>query len=164
MTDEFPDFTHDETGISTGDVVVHLRTGSALQVVSRATQPAGEHPETRFDATSEMFDGNPEELVYNCVYLPGGDHISSPSNTYACPESQLLRYPVEDAVDCTGSIQTWLRTAFLSELADGIRRAGNDKLRRKLTSLVEDVYTSEIAEHFEQLIDASDARAEEADR
>ncbi|WP_276258101.1 hypothetical protein [Haloglomus litoreum] len=104
-----------DASLTAGDVVVDLASGQALQVVSVATQPAGEHPQTRSDGTAAMFDAAPEEPVYNCVFLPDGEKISPPTKTYAYPESRLLRYPVERATDGVG-LQTHLRAAMLTQL------------------------------------------------
>lgn len=160
MTDggrDVPEFEYSERGISTGDVVVDLASGKSLQVVGTSTMTVGEHPKTRSDDTAEMFGADPEEPVYSCVFLPDGERVSPPSKTYAYPESRLIRYPVERATEYTGSMQNWLRTAFLNELADGVRRSGNEELRRDLRSLIADVYSEDIADIFEELVETSES-------
>ncbi|WP_254841108.1 hypothetical protein [Natronomonas marina] len=149
---DLPRLEYNDTDISTGDVVVDLASGKSLQVVGKSTQSVGEHRETRSDATAEMFGADADEPVFMCVYLPNGEKVSPPSKTYAYPESRLLRYPVEDATEYAGDIQTWLRTAFLDELADGVARSGNDSMAAELVALVGDVYDEEIAATFEEMI------------
>lgn len=59
-----------DSDINIGDVVVDLARGKSLQVVSVATQPAGEHDRVRSDRTAELFDTDADGLVFNCVFLP----------------------------------------------------------------------------------------------
>jgi len=133
-----------------GDVVVDLARGKALQVVSESAQRAGEHPETRSDRTADLFDVDPEEPVYNCVFLPDGDgSISPPTKTYAYPQSRLLRFPVEEATD-NSSIHHHMRVATLIELAE----SADDRSRGSVFySIVKDAYGGEaartVADHYE---------------
>ena len=118
MTDggiDVPQLVSDEIGV--GDVVVDLATGKSLQVLSTAMQSAGEHPQTRSDDTASMFGAEPDEPVYNCVFLPNGERVSAPSKTYAYPDSRLLRYPVEQAHD-GGDTQSIMRTSVVEELVN----------------------------------------------
>jgi hypothetical protein len=132
-----------------GTVVVDLASGQALQVVSVATQPAGEHPQTRSDPTAEMFDSDADEPVYNCVFLPDGEKVSPPSKTYAYPESRLLRYPVERATDGV-DLQTHLRAAMLTQLCE----AADQSQLRALVDLAEAAFGDDVAELLAQEVDA----------
>lgn len=141
-----------DSSIATGDVVVDLSSGKSLLVVGKSVQTVGEHPATRSDSTAEMFGADLEEPVFDCVFLPDGEKVTPPSKTYAYPESRLLRYPVERATDFEGSVQIWLRTAWLQELADGVVRSGNEEFERQLWHLIADIYNDEVAEDFERMI------------
>lgn len=151
---DIPHFEVADSEISTGDPVVDLASGKSLIVVGKSSKTVGEHPKTRSDNSAEMFGADPEEPVFSCVFLPDGEKVRPPTKTYAYPESRLLRYPIENATDYSGGVQMWLRVAFLEELADGVRRSGNDALRRDLRSLIRNVYSEDIAETFEELIDS----------
>jgi hypothetical protein len=160
---DLPRFEYNDDGISTGDIVVDLSSGKSLQVVGKSEQTVGEHPQTRSDDTAEMFGANPDETVFQCVFLPDGEKITPPTKTYAYPESRLLRYPVERATDHAGGVQMWLRTAFLNELADGVYRSGNDDLRRDLEALITDVYSEDVAGVFSELVETNRVAADGGD-
>lgn len=88
------------TAIESGDVVVDLASGSPMQVVGIASQQAGDHPMVAGDAVGLMFGMDEDDVVYDCVFLPTpGDRLSPPTKTYAYPESRILRYPVENALE-----------------------------------------------------------------
>ena len=142
--------------ISTGDIVVDLSSGKGLQVVGKSSMTVGKHPQTRSDATAEMFDADPDEPVFECVFLPDGEKVSPPTKTYAYPASRLLRYPVENATDHAGGVQIWLRVAFLDEIADAIvdDEAFGFQFEAELRELFGDVYSDDIAHLFEEILES----------
>jgi len=154
MTEDIPRLEAAEGEIGTGAIVVDLASGKGLQVVGKSAKTVGEHGHTRSDATAEMFDAEPDEAVYQCVFLPDGEKVSPPTKTYAYPESRLLRYPVENATEHAGGIQLWLRSAFIDELAEGVSRGVGPELECQLRQLLADVYSADLAETFEELVEA----------
>lgn len=152
----------DADAIQAGDVVVDLASGKALQVVSKSATPAGEHDQTRSDATAEMFDADADEPVFNCVFLPDGERVSPPSKTYAYPESRLLRYPVEDAGDGK-RIQHHLIAAILTDLAEAVAGTPADMADPdpgvQFARLVEDTYGTDLADIVHEYIEASGVTA-----
>ena len=156
MTDDIPRLEAAEGEVCTGAIVVDLASGKALQVVGKSAKTVDEHRQTRSDATAEMFDAEPDEAVYQCVFLPDGEKVSPPTKTYAYPESRLLRYPVENATKHAGGIQLWLRSAFIDELAEGVvdDLSFNRQFREELRALLADVYSPDLAETFEELVEA----------
>jgi|GEM_PF-4032499 len=157
---DLPRFVYDDAAISTGDIVVDLASGKALQVVGKSVQTVGEHPQTRSDDTAEMFGAHSAETVFDCVFLPDGEKVTPPTKTYAYPESRLLRYPVENATEYGGDIQTWLRTAFLDELANAA--AENDRLTAAVSIAVREAYGEDLEATFRELIEAKRDEAEVA--
>jgi len=154
MTDGVPRLEAAEGEICTGAIVVDLASGTALQVVGTSAQTVGEHRQTRSDATAEMFNAEPDEAVYECVFLPDGGKISPPTKTYAYPESRLLRYPVESATEHAGGIQMWLRSAFIDELAEGVAdNPYTDSFEAGLFDLLAYVYSEDLAETFKALVE-----------
>jgi hypothetical protein len=148
---DLPRFVYDDEAISTGDIVVDLASGKALQVVGKSVQTVGEHPQTRSDDTAAMFGAHSAETVFDCVFLPDGEKVTPPTKTYAYPESRLLRYPVENATEYDGDIQTWLRTAFLDELANAA--AENDRLTAAVSKAVREAYGEDLEATFRELIE-----------
>ena len=146
----------DDDEISTGDIVVDLSSGKGLQVIGKSSMTVGEHPQTRSDATAEMFDADPDEPVFECVFLPDGEKVSPPTKTYAYPASRLLRYPVENATDHVGGVQIWLRVAFLNEIADAIvdHEAFGFQFEAELRELFGDAYSDDIAQLFEEILES----------
>ena len=163
MSDELPRLEVSDDAISTGDIVVDLSSGKALQVIGKSVQTVGEHPQTRSDATAEMFDAAPDETVFECVFLPDGEKVSPPTKTYAYPESRLLRYPVEKATAFSGGIQMWLRSAFIDELAEGVvdDLSFDTQFQEELRELLADVYSPDLAATFEELVEAKRREAED---
>ncbi|WP_181693264.1 hypothetical protein [Natronomonas sp. LN261] len=151
---EIPRLEAAEGEICTGAIVVDLSSGKALQVVGKSAKTVGEHRQTRSDATAEMFGAEPDEPVYQCVFLPDGEKLTPPTKTYAYPESRLLRYPVENATEHAGGIQMWLRSAFIDELAEGVAddTSFSFQFEAELRELLTDVYSSDLAATFEELV------------
>lgn len=151
---EIPRLEAAEGEICTGAIVVDLSSGKGLQVVGKSAKTVGEHRQTRSDATAEMFGADPDEAVFECVFLPDGEKVTPPSKTYAYPESRLLWYPVENATEHAGGIQMWLRSAFIDELAEGVSRRVGTELEWQLRDLLADVYSEDLAETFDELVEA----------
>lgn len=151
--DPSPRYEQTDHEIGTGDVVVDLVSGKSLQVVSRSTATAGEHPQTRSDKTAAMFGADEDDAVYNCVFLPDGEDVRPPSETYAYPEGRLLRYPVEQAADGT-PLQTHLKAAFLEDLAE---TAAEQCRLSTLYNIVKEAYTEDLAEYIHEWAQASGA-------
>ena len=68
--EDLPRFEVSDDEISTGDIVADLSSWKALQVVGKSEQTVGEHPKTRSDPSAEMFGAEPDETVYECIFLP----------------------------------------------------------------------------------------------
>ena len=144
--------------ILAGDVVIDLSQGVPLQVVSRSSKTAGEHEYTRGDGVAEMFGADPDEPVYECVFLPtSDDQISPPKRTYSYPESRLIRFPSEAATSLN-RLQTELRSRALRSLVD----AADDDLQESIIALVEDVYDGRTAELLEELAEAGDVGGDDS--
>lgn len=138
--------------IRAGDVVIDLSQGVPLQVVSESTKKAGEHEYVRGDRVAEMFGVDPEEPIYECVFLPSGDdQISPPKRTYSYPESRLIRFPTERATSLD-RLQTELRSRTLRTIVD----EADEDLRTSILELVADVFDERTAELIEELVDAGD--------
>jgi len=149
--DPWPRYQQTDHEIGTADVVVDLVSGKSLQVVSRSSVTAGDHPQLRSDKTGAMFGADENDAVYNCVFLPDGEDVRPPSKTYAYPESRLLRYPVEDADDGT-HLQTHLRAAFLQDLAEA---AGDQARLSTLYNIVKEAYSEDLAEYIHEWAEAA---------
>jgi len=143
-----------ESNIGIGDVVVDLARGKSLQVVSVATQTAGEHKQVRSDPTAEMFGTDADDLVFNCVFLPNQDDgISPPSKTYAYPESRLLRYPVEDATPNERLQREWLSNV-LEQLAVVVTKFDDDRQRQGVFRAVDEAFGEDVVETLEEFAEA----------
>lgn len=143
----------DATEILAGDVVIDLSQGASLQVISESSIPAGEHEHIRSDPVAAMFGTEPDDTVYNCVFLPTpGDRISAPSKTYAYPESRLLRYPVEQA-STLDRLQRELYTNALEVLAVTAAELGPE-YRDHLHTIVEHAFSTEMARILDEFADA----------
>ena len=145
--------------IATGDVVIDLASGSAMQVVSKLSEPAVEHAKVRSDATNQLFGMDDDDAVFNCVFLPeSDDRASPPSKSYAYPESRLLRYPVENATQYE-NIQTELRTLMLEELVDAAYQLDqsasefDDERVQVLLEIVESAYSMDVARTLHEWAD-----------
>ena len=122
--------------ILAGDVAIDLSQGTPLQVVSQSAKTVDEHRHTRDDQSAEMFGADPDDPVYNCVFLPTpDDQITPPKRTYAYPESRLLRFPTEEAAT-TARLQTELRGRTLRMLTE----AADPDLRDDVLELVGEVF------------------------
>jgi hypothetical protein len=163
VTDDIPRLKAAEGAICTGAIVVDLASGKGLQVVGKSAKTVDEHRQTRSDAMAEMFGADPDEAVYQCVFLPDGEKLTPTTKTYAYPESRLLRYPVENATEHAGGIQMWLRSAFIGELAEGVvdDLSFDTQFQEELRELLADVYSPDLAATFEELVEAKRREAED---
>lgn len=89
-----------DSSIAVGDVVVDLAQGSLMQVVGHEST-VEEHAESEnYDlaeyACHPLFDVQPDEPVWTCVYLKASLK-SLPDASYDFPDSRLARVPVEEA-------------------------------------------------------------------
>lgn len=87
--------------IRLGAIVLDRARNAPLRVVGRDHRPAGEHPDVAHrDPMARSWGVDPEDRVYECVFLPTPDDqaVTAPTRAYAYPASRPTRYPVEAAL------------------------------------------------------------------
>lgn len=83
-----------------GSTVIDRKQNVPMRVVGQDRRTAVEHPNIDVnDPMLRQLGVEPEDAVYECVFLPTGeDSLSTPSKPYAYPEGRLARVPVEAAI------------------------------------------------------------------
>jgi hypothetical protein len=104
-----------DSSIAIGDVVVDLAQGSLMQVVGYEGR-VEQHAESEgYDlaeyACHPLFDVQPDEMVWTCVYL-GSSLKSLPDASYDSPASRLARVPVEEAREEIPRVQRTIKKDY----------------------------------------------------
>jgi hypothetical protein len=134
--------TTDEA-IQVGDVVLDLAQGRPMQVVEDHEMTADEWSRRHeYDLVenygNSRLEAEGSDRVYECVYV--GSIKNEPSNTYAFPESRLVRIEVEEA-DGGERIYHRIAVEVLEAAFDSIYRNAN----------IDDAEIEAVAQHMPAL-------------
>jgi hypothetical protein len=106
-----------------GSVVLDRARNKPLRIVGRDNRLAGEHPNIDVDdAMAREWGVQPDDTVWQCVFLPTGDSddaVSAPTKPYAYPAGRLTRYPCEAAVHDAQRLHTQIIVETFAAVLEG---------------------------------------------
>lgn len=118
----------DPAALLPGDVVQDKATHKPLQIIGydlRAAEQVGDVWKSKVN--HEVYDIQPDEQVFECVYLPKGERIHVPDDIHRFPACRLERVQSEFPTD-DYRVQAVVVRAVLAHLVADLRNRGYEKV------------------------------------
>ena len=88
-----------DTTYRPGEVLNDEAQNVTVVCVGTRDDTAGDIRDVWDNSRNQHYDPDPDEPVYQCVYMPDDGEVKVPGRPYDIPESRLTRVKVEDAID-----------------------------------------------------------------
>jgi len=136
-----------------GDVVQDRATHKPLQVIDTEPRQAGRVTVVwESEINHEEYDIQPDEQVFNCVYLPKGERVHTPRDVHPFPQSRLRRVPSEQP-SASDRPQAVVVRSFLAEVVADLRDRGAESVADAVAAEVGAIEDSDYALSVTELAD-----------